>query len=140
MTLERERPMSREEVTHLFIADIRAGMTDQDLREKYGLSRKGLKLQKAVIRGEIERAKAAAVAPRITVNAHRALCCIRSGLDDETMMEEFNLTYRQLQRLFRKLIAAGMLAPMELASRLSITRSQVFEAFAEADRAIKELY
>jgi hypothetical protein len=75
----------------------------------------------------------------VTVNAHEALCCIRSRMADETIMEEFGLTYRQLQRLFRKLIAAGLVAPMGLAARLSITRSQEFEALAEAERTIKEL-
>ena len=77
--------------------------------------------------------------PKVTVSAKQVLEDLRAGMDDEAFMIKYNITYRQLQRLFRKLIIGGYVTPLELAERLCITSSQVTEAFAEAEKAINEL-
>jgi len=77
--------------------------------------------------------------PVMRISANEALTDIRSGMDDQSIMTKYNLTYRQLQTLFRKMIQAGYVAPLELAGRLCVTESQVFEAFDRANKAMKEL-
>ncbi|MGO9568978.1 MAG: hypothetical protein ACLP5H_15695 [Desulfomonilaceae bacterium] len=69
--------------------------------------------------------------PRIIVSAHDVVEDIKSGMDDEALMIKYRLSFRQLQRLFRKIIIGGFIDPMELAQRLCVTKSQVGEAFVE---------
>ena len=68
---------------------------------------------------------------RIVVSAHDVVQDIKSGMDDEALMIKYRLSFRQLQRLFRKIIVGGFIPPMELAERLCVTKSQVTEAFVE---------
>jgi DNA-binding MarR family transcriptional regulator len=75
----------------------------------------------------------------VRISANEVLNDIKSGVDDQTIMAKYNLSYRQLQTLFRKIIQAGYVTPLELAGRLCVTESQVFEAFDRANKAIKEL-
>ena len=77
--------------------------------------------------------------PKIRISAKEVLGDIRSGLDDDGFMEKYDLTYRQLQGLFRKMIKAGLITPMALARRLCVTRSQVTDVLTQAERAMKEL-
>ena len=58
--------------------------------------------------------------------------------DDELIVKYF-LTRRGLQSALRQLIKLGLATPQELSNRLSITTSQVREAFVEMGKAIKEL-
>ncbi|HMK35005.1 MAG TPA: hypothetical protein VK463_08065 [Desulfomonilaceae bacterium] len=76
---------------------------------------------------------------RIVISAREVLCDVRAGMDDEAFMKKYNLSFRQLQRLFRKMILAGFISPQELAKRLCITRSQVMEAIDQMNKAILEL-
>ncbi len=68
---------------------------------------------------------------RIVVSAHDVIQDIKSGMDDEALMFKYRLSFRQLQRLFRKIIVGGFIPPLELAQRLCVTKSQVTEAFVE---------
>jgi len=68
---------------------------------------------------------------RIIVSAHDVVQDLRAGMDDEALMVKYRLSFRQLQRLFRKIIVGGFIQPMELAERLCVTKSQVSEAFVE---------
>jgi hypothetical protein len=77
--------------------------------------------------------------PTVQINARNVLEDLRNGIDDEGLMVKYNLSYRQLQRLFRKLILAEYISPMELAERLCVTKSQVMEAFVDMQRAMDEL-
>jgi uncharacterized protein (DUF433 family) len=77
--------------------------------------------------------------PILKISVKQVLDDIRSGIDDEELMKKYNLTNRQLQRLFRKMIAEGFMSPMELANRLCVTKSQVTEAIDQMKRAIDEL-
>jgi len=75
----------------------------------------------------------------LQISANAVLTDLRNGLSDEAFMAKYNLTYRQLQRLFRKMIQAGFVTPIELAQRLCVTESQVTEAFEEMKKAVREL-
>jgi hypothetical protein len=74
---------------------------------------------------------------RIVVSAHDVVQDIKSGMDDEALMIKYRLSFRQLQRLFRKIIIGGFIAPMELAERLCVTKSQVGEAFVELKKGLR---
>jgi hypothetical protein len=76
--------------------------------------------------------------PRIVVSAHDVVKDIRSGMDDQALMIKYGLSFRQLQRLFRKIIIGGFIAPLELAERLCVTKSQVSEAFVEMKKGPKD--
>jgi hypothetical protein len=75
---------------------------------------------------------------RIVVSAHDVVQDIKSGMDDEALMIKYRLSFRQLQRLFRKIIIGGFIAPMELAERLCVTKSQVGEAFVDLKKGAKD--
>ncbi|MFH0823880.1 MAG: hypothetical protein V2B18_14110, partial [Pseudomonadota bacterium] len=118
---------------HAFVMDFRRGMSDTDLAEKYDLSQRRLGVYKAAARQYIyEKKKACAQPPRVRVNSGKVLEDINSGIDNAGLQEKYNLTERQLQVVFRKMIQAGLVTPMQLASRLRITQSQVTEAFVDA--------
>jgi hypothetical protein len=76
---------------------------------------------------------------KISISAREVLNDLKSGLDDQGFMIKYKLSYRQLQRLFRKLIQAGLVTPMELAQRLCITDSQVTEVLRQTKDAVEEL-
>lgn len=73
------------------------------------------------------------------ISAKEVLDDLRSGMDDEGFMLKYKLSYRQLQDLFRKLIKAGFVTPIELAERLCVTSSQVTEVIKQVEKAVKEL-
>lgn len=75
----------------------------------------------------------------LQIKASEVLKDLRSGLSDEAFMAKYHLTYRQLQRLFRKMIQAGFVSPIEVAQRLCVTESQITEAFEEMEKTIREL-
>jgi DNA-binding MarR family transcriptional regulator len=77
--------------------------------------------------------------PVLKISVKEVLDDIRGGMDDEELMKKYNLSNRQIQRLFRKMIAEGFMSPMELANRLCVTKSQVTEAIDQMRRAIDEL-
>ena len=77
--------------------------------------------------------------PKIRIDAREVLRDLRSGMEDQELMTKFSLSYRQLQRLFRKLILADLISPLELASRLCVTESQVTETLDTITKATKEL-
>jgi len=77
--------------------------------------------------------------PKLTISASEVLKDVRSGMDDEELMLKYNITFRQLQSLFRKMIQGGYVSPLEMAQRLCVTESQVTEAFDRVTKAVKEL-
>ena len=77
--------------------------------------------------------------PVLKIFVKQVLQDIRSGMDDEELMKKYNLSNRQVQRLFRKMIAEGFVSPMELAKRLCVTKSQVTEAIDQMKRAVDEI-
>ena len=123
-----------------FVADVRAKISDEALQEKYGFSRKKFYFYKASALDIIAKEDAQRKHKRsIKISAKEFLIDIRSGMDEEALMIRYGLEPRQLQSAFRQIINAGLATPMELSKRLSITKSQVREAFVEVGKAIKEL-
>jgi len=76
---------------------------------------------------------------KLQVSAKEVLDDLRSGMDDEAFMRKYKLSYRQLQDLFRKMIKAGFVTPIELAERLCVTSSQVTEVIEQVEKAVREL-
>jgi len=122
-----------------FIEDVRRGVDDEELKKKYNLYGKEFLINKGVVREILAKRQAKLAKPTRKVNAHELLADIKAGMLDEGLMKKYNVSRRQLQRLFRKLIDARMVTVMELSQRLSITASQVREAFVDAGKAIEEL-
>ncbi len=123
-----------------FVADVRAKISDETLQEKYGFSRKKFYFYKASALDIIAKEDAQRKHKRsIKISAKEFLIDIRAGMDEEALMIKYCLLPRQLQSAFRQIINAGLATPMELSKRLSITKSQVREAFVEVGKAIKEL-
>lgn len=122
-----------------FVRDVKSGMPDIELQLKYDVSPKLLTLFKAQAKELMRDLRNRDKQPKIQISAQRVLEDIKTGVDDDALMQKYDLTSRQLQRLFRKIIAAGLLSPVELADRLSVTKSQVAEAFAEVGKAVEEL-
>jgi hypothetical protein len=127
-----------ENKTMQFLMDVKAGVDDEVLRQKYNLAGKKFFLYKAAAMDFLTKQKAARAQKR-RISAKQILADINSGMDDECLMLKYTITQRQLQTVFRQIIGAGLATPMELSRRLSITKSQVTEAFAEMGTAIKEL-
>ncbi len=75
----------------------------------------------------------------IKISAKSVLDDIHAGLDDEGFKQKYSLSERQLQRLFRKMIAEGFVTPLEIAERLCVTESQVTEAIDQVKKAATEL-
>ncbi len=57
------------------------------------------------------------------IKAADAVKCIRSGMDDPSLMKRYKISAKGLQSLFRKLVAAGVLNQSELNRRLSETHA-----------------
>jgi hypothetical protein len=120
------------------VIDIRSGMSDAALMNKYAISVKGLSslFKKLVLSGAVEQAEldrrtivsqqshfvdlAERPEPtvlKIRVKASELVACIRSGMNDEALMERFSLSARGLEGLFRKLAAARRIGGAELDAR-----------------------
>jgi type IV secretory pathway TrbF-like protein len=121
-----------------FVDDIRSGMPDPDLQQKYSLSRDLFFIYKAAALDFLAKHKDGS-RPKRKINARQILADIKNGMSDDTIMTKYGLSARQLQSVFRQIIQAGLATALELSSRLSITKSQVREAFEETGRAIREL-
>ncbi|MBI5570648.1 MAG: hypothetical protein HY914_11950 [Desulfomonile tiedjei] len=125
--------------TSQFLRDVQDGLSDDALQLKYKLSGKKFYLYKAVAKDYLAKKQSETNPLRRKISAKQVLADIRSGMDDESLMTRYNLSHRQLQSLFRKIIGAGLATPLELSARLSVTKSQVAEAFVEVGNAMKEL-
>jgi uncharacterized protein YjbI with pentapeptide repeats/predicted transcriptional regulator len=119
---------------------IRSGMDDSALMKKFKISAKGLQklfnelesagildrseleerltLSYASVIVDIDHAKLEPPPPtKLLVNALDARNCIRSGMDDATLMKRYNLSTRGLQSLFKKLLARGAVSHSDLTQR-----------------------
>ncbi len=119
-----------------FVKDVKAGLPDSVLKTKYALRGRMLALHKMVAQEFLK--KSAASRPKKQIVAEEVVRDIKAGMDDEFLKEKYLLTNRQLQRLYRKIIAGRYMSVTELADRLSVTESQITEAFAQAASATEE--
>lgn len=139
-----ERDQAKTKMTleqaYRFIRDVKAGMSDSELMTKYRLSPRGLVINKSAVKDLIDQHRSSSQPkPRLQIDGRKVVKDVRAGLSDDEIMEKYKLSKRQLQRVYRKIIEAGIVTPMELASRLSITESQVFEALEEVKKSVYEL-
>jgi hypothetical protein len=137
--MERRQGMHTSSRAQEFVEDVKAGMNDTALRRKYGLFSQKFYFYKATALDVIAQQKQATATNRRKISARNILADIKSGLDDEQLLIKYNLVPRQLQSVFRQIINAGLATPMEMSKRLSVTKSQVREAFVEMGKAIREL-
>jgi hypothetical protein len=122
-----------------FITDVKAGVPDEELMDKYGLQGDAFYRHKAAALDFLAKQKSAPEKAKVTISGRKFLSDVKAHLDDEALMEKYHVNQRQLQSLFRQLIEADLISPLELANRLRVTTSQVTEAFVEMGKAIKEL-
>jgi uncharacterized protein (DUF433 family) len=121
------------------LADVKAGLTDDALQEKYDLSRERFYVFKAAALDFIAKERERLGEPARKVIGKRFIDDIRSGMDDQSLMVKYDLTPRELQVCFRQIIKWDLMGPLELGKRLAITTSQVREAFVEMGKAVREL-
>lgn len=69
----------------------------------------------------------------ITIKAIDAVKCIRSGMDDAALMQEFDIDAKGLQSLFTQLIAAGILGRPEMEKRISLSHGSVIVDMESAE-------
>ena len=97
-----------------FVKDVKAGVSDAVLRQKYGLSDKKLWLYKAAA-NEILANRQASRSKRIRkISALQFLEDIKSGMEDRDLMVKYHLAQRQLEKLFGQVVSAGLATPLEL--------------------------
>jgi hypothetical protein len=88
---------------------------------------------------------------KMQINSRQAVEAIRSGMSDLALMEKFALSARGLQKLFKKLVAAGELEQLEVHARLLASQQshvvdliisqpvQTKKARIEADKALEDI-
>jgi hypothetical protein len=64
---------------------------------------------------------------------------MRSGMDDPALMRKYEITDKQLEMVFQKLIDADFITALELWERSRLSDTQITKAFVEAQKAIDEL-
>lgn len=60
-------------------------------------------------------------------------------MDDPALMRKYDLTDKQLEMVFQKLIDADFITALELWERSRLSDTQITKAFVEAQKAIDEL-
>jgi uncharacterized protein (DUF433 family) len=115
--------------------DIRAGMTDSEMMEKYGLSAKGLhslflKLLevRAVTQSELNRRRANYHDTTIIgqMDPGSLAADVRSGMSDSELMTKHGLSSEGLRRALQELIDAKTISPEDLYSASSSVHDTVF--------------
>ncbi len=122
-----------------FIADVESGLTDQDLQNKYRLFDHRFTFVKAAALDFIAKNKVQRNQARRKINARELLNDLNAGMDENALMSKYLFNHRQLQSALRQLIKLGLVTPLQVSNRLSITKSQVTQAFVEMGKAIQEL-
>jgi hypothetical protein len=64
---------------------------------------------------------------------------MRSGMDDNELMLKYDLTEKQLEMVFQKLIDANFITAVEMWERAKLSDTQITKAYVEAQKAIDEL-
>lgn len=105
-----QREISAKEV----LKDIRAGLTDAGIMQKYKLSSKGLEslYRKMALAGLLEKPAQSPSSPqKRTINAAKIASDIRSGMSDEELMKNYDLSAAGLSRVFEELVRVGEALP-----------------------------
>ncbi len=134
----RKRKLTKDQA-HEFVQDLEAGVGDEVLRIKYDLEGHAFLITKAVARDHLDGRKRRASRSAAKADPKEVYYDIKMGMDDSSLMTKYNLSARQLQDALREIIRSGLATTLELSERLSITKSQITEAFVQTAKATKEL-
>lgn len=122
IAVAEKTPVSAKRV----LADLKAGISDSDLKAKYGLTSRGLQslFRKLVVAGlvtDIDLQKRL-VPERPSVDHGFSLKSfvddIKAGLPDEQLMRKYQLSPRRLHRVLKRLISVGLIDGAEIDRRL----------------------
>ncbi len=119
------------------VADIRAGLDDLALMEKYKLSAKGLQnlFDELAYLGFISQEEHREVKPpKRKISATEFVDDIRGGKSQVAIMEKYGLSSRGLVSAFRKLVVAGILQPEEVPEDLDHDDVEVVEELRDEPR------
>jgi uncharacterized protein (DUF433 family) len=117
------------------IRDIRSGMSDSELMEKYELSAEGLQSLvrkllevKAITSAEIDQRRAAYHDTTIIqrIDEEQFIEDIRSGMSDAELMKEYALSHDGLRRVFQMLTEANAITVEELYGTSPSAHDSVF--------------
>lgn len=117
------------------VNDIRAGMTDAELMEKYELSAKGLQSLlmklvevKAVTQTELQQRRAIYQDTLAIqqIEAQDIVEDIRSGMPDAELMEKYALSSEGLRRIFQTLVEEGAIVAEDLYAAPGSQHDSVF--------------
>ena len=106
------------------LTDIRAGMSDGALMEKYGLSVRSLpKIKDDLLEqglatpADLGCSNGCPVSEKISISAKSFIASFRETPDDLALMEKFSLNPRQLQQTYEQLLGKGLLSEYEFHNR-----------------------
>jgi uncharacterized protein (DUF433 family) len=106
------------------LRDVRAGVDDSEIMEKYGISSVDLQnlLKQFVTAGLLRQsARPSTPRPKRSVNVKEIVRDISLGLSNDQLMEKYRLSPAMLQKVCKKLLDSRV-----------ITRDQLFNSFLEA--------
>jgi uncharacterized protein (DUF433 family) len=118
----------REIVVWKVLRDIRSGLDDSSLKEKYRLSNDGLQnLYEELLGADLLEKEGTQyfVPQKRRIGTREIVSDIRSGFTDLDLMEKYKLSSRGLQRVFTKLLDAGALLESDISGRDSPYRDSV---------------
>jgi hypothetical protein len=127
--LKRKRRKLTKKEANEFIQDLEAGVSDEVMKIKYDLDDHKFLITKAVAIDHLDGIKRRAARAKAKADPEKIYKDIKMGMDDSSLMIKYNLSARELQDALREIIRTGLATTLELSKRLSITKSQVSEAF-----------
>lgn len=113
------------ERVHAFIEDVNAGVSDSVLQQRYGVSGKRLLHYKGAAWRIIAGLEATQAKPVRRIDARPFLADIQSGIGENALMVKYNVSQRQLQKLYGKAISVGLVTPGELSQWLAVHSPRV---------------
>ncbi len=119
------------------VADIRAGLDDQALMEKYKLSEKGLQnlFDELAYLGFITQAEHREVKPpKRKISAAEFVDDVRGGMPQGSIMEKYMLSSKGLESAYRKLVEVGILKPDEIPQSLDREKDEAVDELREEVR------
>ena len=96
------------------LRDIRGGLNDLGIMEKYKLSAKGLEdlYRQLVAAGLLDQSSLTPTGIRTRqISAAEIITDIRSGMNDKQLMEKYALSPEALQKVFEDLVGSGVDLP-----------------------------
>ncbi len=74
-----------------------------------------------------------------TINAKAVTRDVQAGMGDTLLMDKYQLSAKQLERVLRKLLEADLISHLQLYEGTSLSDTQITRAFVAAQQAIGEL-